>query len=71
MFSFVSEFLAMYDRGDVIVIDGCPFAPVEQLSYTVVRAWTGHLASVALVAFLVFVASCIASWCFRRFVLRK
>ena len=71
MFSFVSEFLAMYDRGDVIVIDGCAYAPVEQLAYSVVRAWTDHLASIALVAVLVFVACCIASWCLRRFVLRK
>ena len=71
MFSFVSEFLAMYDRGDVIVIDGCAYAPVEQLAYSVVRSWSLHIASIVLVAFLVFVVSCIGTWCFRRFVLRK
>ena len=31
MFSFVSDFLAMYDRGDALVIDGCLYAPVEQV----------------------------------------
>ena len=71
MVSFVSEFLAMYDMGLVTVIDGCAYAPVEQLAYSVIRAWTFHLVSIALVSFLVFVLSCIGFRCFKRFVLKK
>lgn len=71
MFSFVSEFLSMYDMGEVIVVDGCPFAPIEQVAYSVARAWTFHLVFIALVSFLVFVFSCIGFWCFKRFVLKK
>lgn len=71
MFSFVSEFLAMYDRGDVIVIDGCPYAPVEELAYSVSRAWVMHLASTAMVSLLVLVICCVAYWVIREFVLKK
>ena len=71
MFSFVSEFLAMYDRGDVIVIDGCPYAPVEQLAYSVVRAWTSHLISILALSLLVFAVSCYVYWLIKEFILKK
>ena len=71
MVSFVSEFLSMYDMGLVTVIDGCPYAPVEQLAYSVIRAWTFHLVFIALGAFLAFVFFCIGFWCIKRFVLKE
>ena len=71
MFSFVSDFLAMYDQGDALVIDGCLYAPVEQVAYSVVRYWTAHLAFIACVSVLVFAVLCFAVWYAKSFTLDK
>lgn len=59
MVSFVSDFLALYDMEYVLVVDGCPYAPVEQLAYSLTRALTFHYLSILLIAVLVFVLGCI------------
>ena len=71
MFSFVSDFLAMYDRGDALVIDGCLYAPVEQVAYSVVRYWTAHLACIACVSIFLFTVLCLAFWYVKSFILDK
>lgn len=62
MVSFVTEFLALYDMEYVLVVDGCPYAPVEQLAYSVTRALTFHYLSILLICVLVFVLGCFGIW---------
>ena len=50
MLSFSSFLLELYDMEIAIVIDGCLFAPVEQIVYGLLRY---ELALIALVTFFV------------------